>query len=273
MGKLDGKVALVTGAARGQGRSHAVRLASEGADIIALDICSQIATVGYGLATPDDLAETCRQIEALDRRVVAAQVDTRDFGALLRAVDDGAATLGPIDIVVANAGIAAFGVPDPDEEQTFLDIVAVNLTGTWNTVRATAPRMIDRGEGGSLVLISSTQGLSGRGGDGSAAATAYAAAKHGVVGLMRSCANWLSPHMIRVNTIHPTGVNTPMLDNDVIATWFADNPQAGDTAANLMPVPMIEAGNVSDAVVWLASDEAKFVTGAALPVDAGFLVK
>ncbi|MGY1640506.1 mycofactocin-coupled SDR family oxidoreductase [Geodermatophilus sp. SYSU D00703] len=273
MGKLDGKVAFITGAARGQGRSHAVRLAQEGADVIAVDLCAQMDTIGYPMATPDDLAETVRAVEALDRRIVARQADVRDVAALRSAVEDGVAELGRVDIVLANAGISAAGSPEPSPERTWDDVIGVNLTGVWNTVHVAAPRMIEQGEGGSIVLTSSTQGLTGRGGDGSAAVTAYAASKHGVVGLMRSFAHWLAPHRIRVNCVHPTGAATPMVENEVLQNWLAANEESAGMLANLMPVELIEAVDVSNAIAWLVSDEGRYVTGVPLPVDAGFTVR
>ncbi|GAA4884970.1 mycofactocin-coupled SDR family oxidoreductase [Actinomycetospora straminea] len=274
MGQLDGKVAFITGAARGQGRSHALRLAQEGADIIGVDICEQIGTVQYAGATPEDLAETAKQVEDLDRRIVTRQADVRDRRALQAAFDDGIAELGRVDIVLANAGIAnqVGGEPD-DEERGWQEVIDVNLTGVYHTVRVAAPRMIEQGDGGAIVLTSSTQGLSGRGGDGGGAMSGYAAAKHGVVGLMRTFAHWLAPHSIRVNTVHPTGVNTPMVVNPQLEAWMAENPEKGDALANLLPVEMVEAVDISNAILYLVSDAGRYVTGVTLPVDAGFSVK
>jgi SDR family mycofactocin-dependent oxidoreductase len=275
MGRLDGKVAFITGAARGQGRSHAIRMAQEGADVIALDVCKQIDSVAYQGATPEDLAHTIAEVQALDRRIVAAEVDVRDAEGVRALVARGAAELGGLDIVVANAGILSLGMPDDaDEDRLFRDTVDINLTGVWHTVSSAAPLMIEQGRGGSIMLISSTQGLTGRGGNGSGALTGYAAAKHGVVGLMRSFQHWLAPHGIRVNSIHPTGVNTAMIVNEPIGRAIAEmGPQAEAALGNLLPVPMIEAIDVSNAIVWLASDEARYVAGITLPVDAGFTVK
>lgn len=268
MGKLDGKVAFITGAARGQGRSHALKLAEEGADIIAVDICSQIASVEYDMATPEDLAETVRLVEALDRRIFAQQADVRDLAALEKAVKEGEVAIGPIDIILANAGIAPLGLSG-DREQPFADVVDVNLTGVYNTVMAAVPSLIAK-QAGSIVLTSSTQGLKGTGGNGGAGGTGYAAAKHGVVGLMRSFANWLSPQNIRVNSIHPTGVATQMIQNPVIEKLFAENPDSGDAVKNLMPVPWVQPRDISNAVAFLVSDDARYITGVTLPVDAGF---
>jgi SDR family mycofactocin-dependent oxidoreductase len=274
MGKLDGKVAFITGAARGQGRSHAIRLATEGAAIIAVDICRDLDTVPYPLGTPADLAETVAQIESLDRRVVAAQVDVRDAAALRAALNEGVAELGGVDIVLPNAGILGdLGNADSDQDQYFREVIDINLTGVWNTISAAAPIMIEQGRGGSIVMTSSTQGLTGRGGNGSGALSGYCAAKHGVVGLMRSFANWLAPHNIRVNSVHPTGVDTPMIMNEAVGAMIEANPELAGALANLMPVQVIEAIDISNAIAWLVSDEARYVTGVTLPVDAGFCVK
>jgi SDR family mycofactocin-dependent oxidoreductase len=270
MGKLDGRVAFITGAARGQGRSHAIRLAQEGADIIAVDLCDQMEVCSYPLATPEDLAETVQQVESLDRRIVARRADVRDLAALTDAYAQGTAELGPADIVLANAGIAPQGSPEPDLALMFRSVIDVNLTGVWNTVMAAAPSMIANGDGGSIVLTSSTLGLKGSGGDGSAALSGYTAAKHGVVGLMRTFANWLAPHRIRVNTVHPTGVATPMILNEFMAAYMAASPELADSAVNLLPVDVMEPVDVSNAIAWLVSDEARYVTGVTLPVDAGF---
>lgn len=272
MGKLEGKVAFITGAARGQGRSHAVRLAQEGADVIAVDICSQIDSVPYPMATPADLEETVSAVEGLDRRIVAVEADVRDIAALKAAVERGVAELGPVDIILANAGIAPQGTTI-DDDQAFRDVVEVNLFGVHNTVKAGVPSMIENGRGGAIVLTSSTQGLSGAGGDGTGATSGYAASKHGVVGLMHTYANWLAQYSIRVNTVHPTGVNTPMVVNDAMQAFLAANPGMGAAMQNLLPVPMIEALDISNAIAWLVSDEARYVTGVTLPVDAGFLAR
>jgi SDR family mycofactocin-dependent oxidoreductase len=274
MGKLEGKVAFITGAARGQGRSHAIRLAQEGADIIAVDLCQQVESVPYPMATSEDLAETVAQVEALDRRIVSAQADVRDSAGLRAALADGVSQLGRLDIVLANAGILNVTLdPDVDQDAAFRDVVDINLTGVYNTVSAAAPIMLEQGEGGSIVITSSTQGLTGRGGDGSGAMSGYNASKHGVVGLMRSFNHWLAPHNIRVNSVHPTGVNTPMIVNDPIAKVFEAQPEVADAISNLMPVELIEAVDISNAIAWLVSDEARYVTGVTLPVDAGFTVK
>jgi SDR family mycofactocin-dependent oxidoreductase len=272
MGKLDDKVAFITGAARGQGRSHAIRLAQEGADIIAIDLCAQIGSVAYPMSTPADLDETVKEIEALDRRVVARQADVRDRAGLQAALDEGVAELGRVDIVLANAGIAPMGAEDPDPEREWQDVIDVNLTGVRHTVRAAAPRMIEQGDGGAIVLTSSTAGIKGLAG-GEGGGEGYTAAKHGVVGLMRAYANELAKHRIRVNTVHPTGVNTPMVVNEAMQRFIAADPTIAQAMANLLPVEMLEPVDISNAILWLVSDDARYVTGVTLPVDAGFLVK
>jgi (+)-trans-carveol dehydrogenase len=271
-GRVEGKVAFITGAARGQGRSHAVRLAEEGADIIAVDICAQIGSVPYEMATPADLAETVKEVEALDRRIVAAKADVRDYAALKAALDDGVAQLGGLDIVSANAGIASFAPAADLEEATWQDMVEVNLTGVWHAAKAAIPHLIAGGRGGSIVLTSSTAGLVAL-----PNMAHYVAAKHGVVGLMRTLALELAPHFIRVNSVHPTGVNTPMVQNEPTMRVFlpgVENPTAEQYAEamgalNALPVPWVEPRDVSNAVLFLASDEARYITGVTLPVDAG----
>lgn len=217
MGPLDGKVAFITGAARGQGRAEAVRLASDGADVIAVDLCDQIASVPYPLASADDLAATVKLVEDAGARIVARQADVRDSAALGTALAAGVAEFGRLDIVVANAGIA----PMMSGAQGWRDVIDVNLTGVHNTVEAALPTMIEQGSGGSIVLISSVAGLVGIGG-ADAGSLGYTAAKHGVVGLMRAYANHLAPHSIRVNSLHPSGVNTPMINNEFTRTWLAE---------------------------------------------------
>jgi SDR family mycofactocin-dependent oxidoreductase len=269
-GKLEGKVAFITGAARGQGRSHAVRLAQEGADIIAVDICRQIDSVPYPMATPEDLAQTVKEVEALDRRIFAREADVRDAAALEAAFSAGVAELGPVDIVLANAGIAPMSLHPTARE--WQDVIDVNLTGVYNTVQAAIPSMIERGAGGAIVLTSSTAGLNGIGGN-TPGGLGYTAAKHGVVGLMRSYANFLAPHNIRVNTVHPTGVRTPMVVNDIMQEFLQADPSMSNSMANALPVDMVEPVDISNAIVWLVSDDARYVTGVTLPVDAGFTNK
>jgi SDR family mycofactocin-dependent oxidoreductase len=273
VGRFDGKVALITGAARGQGRSHAIRLASEGADIIASDICAQIDTVPYALATPEDLEQTVKEVEALGRRIVTCQADVRDAAAMARVVEEGVAALGRLDIVIANAGVAPHSAHEGDPVRVFEDTLAINLHGVRHTVAAAAPILIEQGDGGSIILISSTQGLSGAGGTGTGASDGYVASKHGVVGLMRSWANWLAPHSIRVNSVHPTGVDTLMINNDSFREFIEQAAEIAAGLTNLLPVPALDVSDITNAVAWLASDEARYVTGVTLPVDAGFLAK
>ncbi|GGV42556.1 putative short-chain type dehydrogenase/reductase [Actinomadura cremea] len=276
-GRVEGKVAFITGAARGQGRSHAVRLAEEGADIIAIDICKQIDTVPVPMGTPEDLAETAAQVEKLGRRIVTAQVDVRDYDALKAAVDDGVSRLGRLDIILANAGLAASGDKlEKMSAQLWQDSIDVNLTGVWHTVKAAVPHIIDAGRGGSIVLTSSVGGLKAHPNIAN-----YIASKHGVVGLMRSMAVEFAEHSIRVNSVHPTQVNSPMFMNEMTMRMFRpdlENPGADDMAVvsqmmNTLPVPWVEPVDVSNAVLFLVSEDARYVTGVPLPIDAGSLLK
>jgi SDR family mycofactocin-dependent oxidoreductase len=271
MARLDGKVAFISGAARGQGRSHAVRLASDGADIIAIDICANIASNQYDLATPADLEETVRLVEKQDRRVVAARADVRDRAGLAAVLDAAVAELGRLDIVVANAGIAPMSFDDEDAEgdAAFRDVIDVNLVGVWNTCRVSIPHLIAGGRGGAMVLTSSTAGIKGYAGSTSGG-VGYTAAKHGIVGIMRTLANDLAPHNIRVNTVHPTGVNTMMAVNPAMQQWIAEDPSRGEHMNNPLPVEVLEPEDISNAVAFLVSDEGRYVTGITLPVDAGF---
>ncbi len=272
MGRLDGKVAFITGAGRGQGRSHAVRFAEEGADIIATDICARVDTVSYAMSSPDDLAETVALVEKLDRRIIATQADVRDYDATKAAVDAGVAELGRLDIVCGNAGIASSGPSIELSTEAWREMIDINLTGVWHTCKAAIPHIIAGGRGGSVILTSSTAGIKGF-----LNLSHYAAAKHGVVGLMRSLANELAPHRIRVNTVHPTTVSTAMVDNPEIRGLFRPDLEAPtlDDAAeafmtmNMLPVPWVEAIDITNAVLFLASDEARYVTGASIPIDAG----
>ncbi|MHB1582714.1 MAG: mycofactocin-coupled SDR family oxidoreductase [Acidimicrobiales bacterium] len=266
MGKFDGKVAFVTGAARGQGRSHAVRLAEEGADIVAVDICAQMEVVGYPMSTPEDLAETVAAVEAAGRKIVASEVDVRDHVALQRAFDEGVAALGPVGIVLANAGIGPGGMATP--EQQWDDVIGVNLTGVWNTGRVAIPSMIEAGRGGAIVLTSSTGGLLGPG-INHAGVLGYTAAKHGVIGLMRSWANYLAPHFIRVNTVAPTTVRTPMAGGGDVSAIIEHVPELAGSLTNAIPVEAVDPIDVTNAILWLVSDEARYITGTVVPVDAG----
>jgi SDR family mycofactocin-dependent oxidoreductase len=275
MGKVDGKVAFITGAARGQGRSHALKLAAEGADIIGIDLCADIATNPYPLGSRAELDETVELVEKLDRRMIASVADVRDYRAVKSAVDAGVAELGRLDIVCANAGIApmSFGRIEEDEElQQWTDVLQVNLFGVFHACRAAIPHIIAGGRGGSIIMTSSTAGLRGFGG-WTGGGVGYGAAKHGVVGLMRSMANGLAEHSIRVNTVHPTAVRTMMATNDAITSWVAGDPTRGAHMANALPVDMVEPEDISNAVLFLACDDGRYVTGTTLPVDAGFCNK
>jgi SDR family mycofactocin-dependent oxidoreductase len=267
---LSGKVAFITGAARGQGRAHAVKLASEGADIIAVDLCDQIASVPYPMATPDDLAATVKLVEDTGARVVANRADVRDRDSLASALQAGLDEFGRLDIVVGNAGIA----PMQAGADGWRDVIDVNLTGVYQTVEVAIPTMIEQARGGSIVLISSAAGLAGVG-SADAGAIGYTAAKHGIVGLMRIYANLLAPHNIRVNSIHPAGVDTPMINNEFIRDWLAQitESNAPQDMGNLLPVQVVPPEDIANAVAWLVSDAARYVTGVTLPVDAGFIAK
>ncbi|BBZ15427.1 mycofactocin-coupled SDR family oxidoreductase [Mycobacterium branderi] len=277
-GRVEGKVALITGAGRGQGRSHAVRLAQEGADIIAVDICKQIADIPVSFSTQDDLAETARMIKELNRRVVTAEVDVRDFSALKSAVDGGVEQLGRLDVIVANAGIGdAAGDTHYDlEEDAWQATIDINLSGVWKTVKAGVGHMISAGQGGSVVLTSSVAGLKAY-----PNMCHYVASKHGVVGLMRAFAVELGQHMIRVNSVHPTHVNTPMLMNERTYRLLRPdlaNPGADDILPvcetfHIMPRPWVEAEDITNAVLFFASDESRYITGVPLPVDLGCCLK
>jgi SDR family mycofactocin-dependent oxidoreductase len=267
-GRVAGKVAFITGAARGQGRAHAVRLAEEGADIIAIDICRDYDTVGYPLATEADLAETVKAVEALDRRIVASVADVRDAGALKAAVDDGVAQLGRLDIVSANAGICTIQSWDEVTPQAWQDTLDTNLTGVWNTMVVSVPHLIAAG-GGSIICTSSTAGIKGL-----PYLAPYVAAKHGVVGIARTMANELARHSIRVNTVHPTGVDTPMGNGlGGLEPLINRDPNLGPIYMNTLPVEIVDPRDISNAVLFLASDEARYVTGLEFTVDAGNTIR
>ncbi len=276
-GRVEGKVAFITGAARGQGRSHAVRLAQEGADIIAVDICKPIEGGLLPPATPEDLAETADLVKGHNRRIFTAEVDVRDYDALKAAVDAGVGQLGRLDIIVANAGTAKGGdTLDKTSEQDWQDLIDVNLSGVWKTVKAGVPHLLAGGRGGSIILTSSVGGLKAYPNTGN-----YVAAKHGVVGLMRAFAVELGQHMIRVNSVHPTHVNTPMVMNEVTFRMFRpdlENPGPNDIAPicqlfHTLPIPWVEPVDISNAVLFLASDESRYMTGVTLPIDAGSCLK
>ncbi|MCW2581429.1 MAG: limC [Klenkia sp.] len=275
-GRVAGKVAFITGAARSQGRSHALRLAQEGADIIAVDVCAPIGSIGmYPPATDEDLAETVRQVEALDRRIVATKADVRDSAAMKAAVDDGVAQLGRLDIVLGNAGVFEIQPALELTDEAWREMIDINLTGVWNTCKVALPHLIEGGRGGSIVLTSSTAGLKG-----TPNTIHYTAAKHGVVGVMRTLANEFAQHSIRVNSVHPTGVDTVMIQNEKTWGLFAPDDPAPSRekaapvfqATNALPVPWVEPVDISNAILFLVSDEARYITGVTLPVDAGYTV-
>ena len=275
--RMEGKAAFVTGAARGQGRRHAVRLAEEGADIIALDIAGPVPAQGSPPATPEDLAETVRLVEALDRRIIAGQADVRDSKAVEALVAEGVAQLGRLDVVAANAGI--LGNPGPaaaTSDDDWQSVIDTNLSGAFHTVKAAIPHIIAGGRGGAIVITSSSIALRA-----APNLAPYGAAKAGLIGLMRTLALELAEHSIRVNSIHPTTVATPMLLNPVNYRLFRpdlENPALEDAepvyrTLNLLPVPYVEPDDISNALLFLASDEARYVTGVALPIDAGYAIK
>lgn len=277
-GRVEGKVAFITGAARGQGRSHAVRLAEEGADIIAVDVCAPISSnTQIPPATPDDLAQTADLVKGLNRRIVTAEVDVRDFDALDAVVRSGVEQLGRLDIVVANAGIGNGGQTlDKTSEEDWRDMIDVNLSGVWKTVKAAVPHLLSGGVGGSIILTSSVGGLKPYPHTGH-----YIAAKHGVIGLMRTFAVELGQHSIRVNAVCPTNVNTPLFMNDGTKKLFRpdlENPGVDDLAVaaqfmHVLPVGWVEPIDISNAVLFLASDEARYITGLPVTVDAGSMLK
>jgi len=276
-GLFEGKVVLITGAARGQGRSHALRFAQEGADVIALDLCADVPATGYPGATPEDLAETVRLVEAQGRRAFSRIVDVRDHAGMTSACEDATADLGVIDVVIANAGISGidFGIQATTYE-VWREVLDINLSGAFVTLQTGCKGMIARGGPGSVILVSSIMGLRTHGG-----IPAYTASKHGLVGLMKSAAHELSRLSVRVNSVHPGNVLTPMIENDALFGLFRPDlahPTAEDVAPlmqgmNLLPAPWALPSDVTEAVVWLASEQARYVTGAALPIDLGALLK
>lgn len=275
MGSLNGKVAFITGAARGQGRSHAVRLAADGADIIGVDICADITSSSYPMASRAELDETVTLVEAQGGKMISSVADVRDFAALKTALDAGVQHFGRLDIVCVNAGIAAtafHALTDSEDLQMWTDVIDVNLAGAFHTAKAAIPHLIAGGRGGSIVFTSSTAGLKGFGGL-QGGGLGYAASKHGIVGLMRTLANALAPHSIRVNTVHPTAVNTMMAVNPAMTSFLENYPDGGPHLQNPMPVGMLEPSDISDAMAYLVSDAARYVTGVTFPVDAGFCNK
>jgi SDR family mycofactocin-dependent oxidoreductase len=274
--EFEGKVAFITGAARGQGRSHAVRFAEEGADIIAIDLCEQINSVAYPMARPEDLEETVNLVEKTGRRIVAEQGDVRDFARLQSVVAEGAAELGRIDFVLANAGICPMAGEQAKEISAFTDAVDVSLSGVYFTVEAALPALLAHGGGGAIVITSSVTGLTGvhmRFSMKSHGMPGYIAAKHGVVGLMRYYANLLAEKNIRVNTVHPTGLASPMIVNEQMDKLLAEEPAYLAAMENLLPVPLVEASDITEAMVYLCGHSGRYITGITLPVDAGYAVK
>lgn len=273
---LDGRVAFITGAGRGQGRAHAVRLAREGADIIGIDICADVASMTYSNASAADLAETAELVAGHGRRMVARKADVRDYAGLCAAFQDGYQQFGRVDIVVANAGIIRMGPESDDFLADWNDVIDTNLTGVYHTVRAALPAMREGGRGGSIVITSSTAGLKASP-SLNASGNAYAAAKRGVVALMQGLAGHLAPEWIRVNTIHPTGVASGMTLNDAMQELMEQAAAGGANSIsgmqNALPLQMLEAEDIAGAVAYLVSDEAKFITGTQWPLDAGFMIR
>nr|WP_296775857.1 mycofactocin-coupled SDR family oxidoreductase [Rhodococcus sp. (in: high G+C Gram-positive bacteria)] len=271
MNRVAGKVAFITGAARGQGRSHAIKLAEEGADIIAVDACSDVSTVPYSESTDQDMAETIKAVESLDRRILFRKADVRDLAALQAVADEGLAEFGQIDIVIANAGVASFGSALDLEEDTWQDMIDINLTGVWKTIKAAVPSMIERGQGGSIILTSSVAGLVAF-----PNLAHYVAAKHGVTGLMKALSIELAPHRIRANSIHPGNVDTYMTTNEATLKVFTGGASTNrDEAAkivagmNALPLPWVDPIDITNAVMYLASDDGRYVTGTTTVIDAG----
>lgn len=266
--RFEGKVAFVTGAARGQGRVEAVQLASEGADIIAVDICRRLEYPVYPGATPADLAQTVAEVEAQGRRIVAVEADVRDYQALQRALADGVDELGGLDIVIANAGICSAATTWEHALEQWQETIDVNLTGVFHTVKAAVPILLEQGRGGAIVMTSSVAGLRGV-----PFGAAYVASKHGVVGLCRTLANELGQHRIRVNTVHPAGVNTEMQPAEMQELIAAHAETLGPIFMNALPDTMSEPEDIAATVLWLASEEARHITGSQIPVDMGTLIR
>lgn len=270
---LHGRVAFITGAARGQGRAHALRLARDGADIIAVDLCEDIGAVNYPLATEDDLKETARLVKDLDRRIIARKADVRDYAALSAAFSEAHAEFGRLDIIVANAGVMRLGPESDDFLADWNDVLDTNLTGVFHTLRAAVPAIQAGGRGGSIVITSSTAALLGLK-SLAASSLAYSASKRGVVALMQSLARALAPESIRVNTVHPTGVRTGLSENEAARELMrqaaAGQNNSISSMQNALPVTVLEPEEIANAVAFLVSDEARYVTGVQFPVDAGF---
>jgi len=275
VGMLDGKVALISGGARGQGRSHALTLANEGADIIIFDICKQLPTIKVPMSTRDDLDETANLVEKTGAQVLAMEADVRDTASLDKVVQEGLKKFGHIDIVLGNAGVLSFSPGHLMDDDTWDQMIAVNLTGVWKTCRAAIPSMIERGQGGVIVLTSSTAGIKPYTNQ-----IHYVAAKHGVIGLTQAFAIELAPHNIRVNAVAPATVDSPLVRNSVVYELFTGKADAAEedyipafTSLNLMPKPWNDVTDVSNAILFLVSDAARHITGQVLPIDLGLLIK
>jgi len=275
MGRVDGKVALISGVARGQGRSHAVRLAEEGADIIGFDSCADDPWVEYPLATRDDLDETIKLVEKTGRRIHAGVADVRDTEAVAKIIDEGVAEFGRLDIVLANAGIMAITGEQRLHREAYIAGIDVMLNGVYDTVNLAIPHLRAGGRGGAIVITSSTAGLYGGMADGNPGVMGYIASKHGVVGLMRAWANALAPERIRVNTVHPTGVNSPMITNEAFGRFVEEFPSIAANLQNPLPVEngLIEPEDVTNTILHLVSDTGRYITGSTVLVDAGFTNK
>jgi SDR family mycofactocin-dependent oxidoreductase len=276
MGRVEGKVAFVTGAARGQGRTHAVKLAEEGANIIATDICAPVKSAPYEMATTSDLDETVRLVEEAGGKIIARVADVRDLAAMTEVVDEGVAQFGRLDIVLANAGVCTYGFLSTMDEAQWQEMLDIDLTGVWKTVRASVKHMIDAGNGGAIVLTSSTAGLRNLNEIGH-----YVAAKHGVTGLAKALANELAPHNIRVNSIHPSNCRTMMMTNSGVRKMFRpdlEDPSLEDAiegfgVIHLLDTPWVEPEDVTNGILYLVSDDGRYVTGTQFAVDAGMLAK
>jgi SDR family mycofactocin-dependent oxidoreductase len=272
MGLAENKVAFISGVARGQGRSHAVRLAEEGADIIGFDICANDDAVEYPLATPEDLEETAELIGKFGRKAILRVADVRDYDAVKQVVNEGVEELGRLDIVLANAGVMAITGQQRLQREAYLAGIDIMLNGVFNTVDVAIPHLRAGGRGGSIVITSSTAGLVGGMADGTPGVMGYIASKHGVIGLMRAWANALAAENIRVNTIHPTGVNSPMIANEAFARFVQEQPTIAENLQNPLPVPngLLEPEDVTNSIMHLVSDSGRFITGSTFMVDAGF---
>jgi SDR family mycofactocin-dependent oxidoreductase len=276
MGQLDGQVAFITGIGRGQGRSHALTLAREGADIIGLDLCAKPESTAYDGTSQDDLRETCRLVEETGREILAEQGDVRDFAQVEAVFARGIEKFGRVDIVVPNAGICAGAKTWEITTDAWREMIDINLTGAFHTVKAAVPKMIEQGSGGAIVFIGSTEALKG-----AENISAYAASKHGVTGLMTSLARELGQYGIRVNSVNPTCVDTDMINNQFVYGLFRpdlDQPTREDVeeafaGTHILPVPWMEPSDVSEAVLYLASETGRYMTASTMVIDAGFIVK